>query len=341
VVASPAIFETGADVDTVVLDKTGTLTDGGMTVREVIVVDGPAGDAADPVPDGGAEAARPAATDPATLRRRASAVESLSTHPVATAVADAGDGSPAAVTDFESARRGVAGRVDGHRVVVGHPAFVRKRGAAVPDDLAAVVASARDEGHLPVVVAWDGPGGLAARGCLVVGDRPRPDWEPVVERLGRDAEVVVLTGDDPGAAADFEAHPAVDAVYAGVPPDGKEATVRRLAAAGTVAMVGDGSNDAPALAAADVGIALDGGTQLAGDAADAVVGDLGAVPADFAVAGATRRRIRGSLAWAFLYNAVAIPLAALGLINPLFAAVAMATSSLLVVANSARSLSGE
>jgi len=315
VIGTPALFETGTDVDTVVLDKTGTLTDGGMTVQRAVVADG----------------------DEATLRRRASAVESLSTHPIAAAVADAGVGTPQAVTDFESDRRGVSGRVDGRRVVVGHPDSLRERDVAIPAALAETVAAARADGQVPVLVGWDG----RARGCLVVGDSPRADWAGVVEALGADARVVVLTGDEPGAAAQFEAHPAVDDVYAGVPPDGKEATVRRLAASGTVAMVGDGSNDAPALAAADVGIALSGGTQLAGDAADAVVTDLGDVPAVFDIAAATRRRIRGNLGWAFLYNVVAIPLAALGLINPLLAAVAMATSSLLVVANSARSLDGD
>jgi len=314
VIGTPALFETGTDVDTVVLDKTGTLTDGGMTVQETVAHE----------------------ADDETVRRRASAVESLSTHPVAAAVADAGDGTPATVTDFESDRRGVSGDVDGDRVVVGHPDYLREQGLAVPAPVADSVATARADGQVPVLVGWDG----RAHGCLVVGDSPRADWERVVESLGADARVVVLTGDDSGAVARFEAHPAVDDVYAGVPPDGKEATVRRLAAAGTVAMVGDGSNDAPALAAADVGIALSGGTQLAGDAADAVVTDLADVPAVFDIAAATRRRIRGNLGWAFLYNVVAIPLAALGLINPLLAAIAMASSSLLVVANSARSLDG-
>ena len=158
----------------------------------------------------------------------------------------------------------------------------------------------------------------------------------VADELGE--RTVILTGDDGPAAERLRGHPAVDRVFAGIRPDGKAETVRRLAASGTVAMVGDGSNDAPALAAADVGIALEEGTELATDAADAVVldSDLGRVPGVFEVAAATRRRIRENLAWAFVYNAVAIPLAATGLLNPLFAAVAMATSSLLVVANSAR-----
>jgi Cu2+-exporting ATPase len=161
-----------------------------------------------------------------------------------------------------------------------------------------------------------------------------------VDELAADHRVVVLSGDAEAAMSRYASHPGVDDVYAGVPPEGKAETVRRLAETERVAMVGDGSNDAPALAAADVGVAMAGGTQLAGDAADAVVvvDDLTAVPAVFDVAGGARRRIRGNLAWAFLYNAVAIPLAVAGVLNPLFAAVAMASSSLLVVANSSRAL---
>ena len=163
------------------------------------------------------------------------------------------------------------------------------------------------------------------------------------ESTDADRRVVVLTGDDGPSADRFRDHPAVDSVFAGVPPDGKAETIRRLAATESVAMVGDGSNDAPALAAADLGIALESGTQLATDAADAIVlgGDLRNVPAVFEVATRTNRRIKQNIAWAFGYNAVAIPLALTGLLNPLFAAVAMATSSLFVVANSARGHSAE
>jgi Cu2+-exporting ATPase len=150
--------------------------------------------------------------------------------------------------------------------------------------------------------------------------------------------VVVLTGDGEAAARPFRESPYVETVFAGVPPEGKAAVVERLREEGTVAMVGDGSNDAPALATADLGIVLESGTRLAADAADVVVttGDLATVPVVFDLTRAARRRIRTNLGWAFLYNAVAIPLAAVGLINPLFAALAMAASSLLVVANSAR-----
>jgi Cu2+-exporting ATPase len=158
-----------------------------------------------------------------------------------------------------------------------------------------------------------------------------------------DRELVVVTGDGPEAAAPFERHPAVDEVFAGVPPEAKAEVVERLRGRGTVAMVGDGSNDAPALASADLGISLASGTELAADAADAVVttGDLRAVPRLFELTRRTRTRIRQNLAWAFCYNAVALPLALAGALNPLFAAVAMTASSLLVVGNSARSLDGD
>jgi Cu2+-exporting ATPase len=174
---------------------------------------------------------------------------------------------------------------------------------------------------------------------VVAGDDPRPEWRDVVARVADEGrEVVVLTGDGSAAADRFRDHPDVTEVYAGVPPEAKAETVRRLGRDRTVAMVGDGSNDAPALAAADLGIAVAGGTELAIDAAGAVVtGGLESVPAVFEATAATNRRIRQNLGWAFLYNVVAVPLALVGLINPLFAALAMATSSLLVVANSSRS----
>jgi Cu2+-exporting ATPase len=319
VVTTPALFEDGGNVDTIVFDKTGTLTDGEMAVTGV--VPGERG-------------------DEGALLARASAVEQYSEHPVADAVVAAagergvGPGSDADIEGFERHTRGVSGVVGGERVVVGHPDLLREQGQAIPSDLAARIEAIRARGDVPVVVG----SGERASGVIAVGDRPRPAWEDVVATLATDHRIVVLTGDDGPAADRLREHDAIDTVFAGVPPDGKAETVRRLAATETVAMVGDGSNDAPALAAADLGIALDSGTKLATDAADAVVldSDLDRLPAVFAVASGTRRRIRENLAWAFVYNGVAIPLALAGVLNPLFAALAMATSSLLVVANSAR-----
>jgi Cu2+-exporting ATPase len=312
VVATPALFEAAPEADTIVFDKTGTLTTGAMTVLDVATLDG----------------------EEEALLARAAALERFSSHPVAEAIVDAVEDPPEA-TDIEEHDRGVAGTVDGAAVLVGHPSLFETRAWTVPDDLADRADEIRTEGAVPVVVGRAG----RAEGVVAVGDETRPEWAEVAETFA-DREVVVLTGDEGAAADRLREDAAVDRVFAGVKPAAKAETVRRLRADGTVAMVGDGSNDAPALAEADLGIALAGGTRLATEAADAVVvdDDLRSVPATFDIASATNRRIRTNLAWAFGYNAVAIPLAVAGLLNPLFAAAAMASSSLLVVLNSSRSL---
>jgi len=315
VITEGETFERTADADVVVLDKTGTLTTGEMRVVDA------AGDGRAPA--------------------MAAAVEALSDHPVADAVVDHAAPADGRVAGFERhPGRGVSATVDGEAVVVGRPALFGARGWPVPEDLRARAEAAREDGRVPVVVGWDG----RARGLLVVGDEPREGWREVVAALAERAErVVVLSGDGPAATRRFGDHPDVDETFAGVPPAGKTAVVERLRGEGTVVVVGDGSNDAPALAAADLGIALGGGTAMAADAADAVVADddLRGVPAVFSVTAAARRRVRENLGWALTYNAIAVPLAATGLLNPLLAAVAMATSSLLVVGNSARALDGE
>ncbi|MDX1745533.1 MAG: HAD-IC family P-type ATPase, partial [Halobacteriales archaeon] len=230
--------------------------------------------------------------------------------------------------------RGVGGTVAGDRVLVGRIDLFEEQGWTVPAELRDRFGTEMAAGHLPALVGWEG----TAQSILVAGDAARAGWEAVVEELATDRRIVVLTGDNAPSAAPFRDHPGIEAVFTGLPPEGKVATIRRLAMDGTVAMVGDGSNDAPALAAADVGIALASGTRLAADAADAVIttGDLAAVPRVFRLTVGARRRLRTNLGWAFLYNVIAVPLAALGLINPLLAAVAMASSSLVVVGNSAR-----
>ncbi|WP_226005267.1 heavy metal translocating P-type ATPase [Natrinema salinisoli] len=329
VVATETIFEDAPSIDVVVLDKTGTLTTGTMAVEAVHTVDSDDGDESD--------------SDADEVLRRAGTVEALSEHPIAAAVADAAaapptaDGTPArAVEGFERTDRGVSGLVDGERVTVGHPEYLREQGHAVPEALESRIDETRTAGRVPVAVGWDG----RARGVITVGDSPRGELEDALETPSTGRDVVVLTGDEGRAADEFRELDGVDEVFAGVPPEAKAETVDRLRARGTVAMVGDGSNDAPALAAADVGIAMGGGTKLATDAADAVIvdDDLTAVADAFDIATSTHRRIRQNLGWAFAYNAVAIPLAVAGLLNPLFAAVAMAASSALVVCNSARSL---
>ena len=347
VVRSGELFERAPDTDVVAFDKTGTLTTGRMAVQDVVgdddtlavaaalerFADHPVADAiVDRVADveaGVDHAPRAAATDGGT-RLEVSAVE---THP----------------------GRGVSGTVRGREALVGSVDLFDARGWTVPDDFVDRATDAHDSGLTPALVGWDG----VARGVVVAGDDPRPEWESVVESLARNHRVVVITGDGEAAAARFADHDAVDEVFTQVRPEAKVALVDRLrrrstgtddergdatgeAASGEsrVVFVGDGSNDAPALAAADLGIALESGTPLAVDAADAVVttDDLRTVETVFDVTRATRRRIRENLGWAFLYNLVAVPLAAFGLLNPLFAAVAMATSSVIVVLNSRRGL---
>ncbi|PAU83940.1 heavy metal translocating P-type ATPase [Halorubrum salipaludis] len=333
VIFDDTVFERLRGADTVVFDKTGTLTTGEMRVVSADVDD--------------------------DLLRLAAAVEERSAHPVgraiaaARAVADGGtveateavDGSDAAspsgdalaVSDFESHARGVSGVVDGVPVVVGHPDLFDERGWTVPESVREAVAAARDVGRVPVAVGRDG----AAEGVVVVGDELREGWdETVTELADSGVEVVVLTGDDERAATVFAEHDAVSSVFAGVPPEGKAETVERLKARGRTVMVGDGTNDAPALAAADLGVALGGGTAMAADAADVAIvdDDLGSVATVFELSRAAGRRVKGNIGWAFCYNAVAIPLAVTGLLNPLFAAVAMGASSLLVVTNSSRAL---
>ncbi|WP_424019038.1 heavy metal translocating P-type ATPase [Halorientalis pallida] len=311
VVVSEAVFEAVPEVDVVVFDKTGTLTTGEMRVADVV------GD------------------DPGALRRRAAAVESRANHPVATAITDTVDNPPDA-TDFERHATGVSADVDGDRVTVGRADCLRSAGLAVPDELDRQATEAAEAGQRPVFVGW----AERAQGLLLLGERERPEAAAVVADLSADHEVVVLTGDEGGAVERIEDRIDADEVFAGVPPEAKAETVERLRGRGTVAMVGDGSNDGPALAAADLGIALGSGTDLAADAADAVLldDDLRNVTALFEIANGTHGRIRQNLGWAFLYNAVAIPIAVAGLLNPLFAAVAMTASSLLVVTNSSRSL---
>jgi Cu2+-exporting ATPase len=347
VVASAAVFESQPDVETIVFDKTGTLTSGEMRVESITAVDSAATSDTRVATDGtGVTAARARAatasasaeTDPdePRLLSLAGALEAYSGHPIADAITDCVGPGQQTVSDVTTHATGVEGRVEGDRVLVGAPSLFEREGWSVPEAVTARVEQSRGSGSIPVLVGRSG----TAEGVITVADSPRQAWAEVVPELGGDRTIVVLTGDDPEATAQFRAHDAVDRVFAGVPPDGKAETVERLGADGRVAMVGDGSNDAPALAAADLGIAMGGGTQLATDAGDLVVveDDLRTIPLAFDLLSGTRRRIRENLAWAFCYNGVAIPLALAGLLNPLFAAVAMATSSVLVVANSTRSI---
>jgi len=315
VVKHAGAFEQAADLAVVAFDKTGTLTTGRMTVVD--------------------------AAGEAEALRRGRAVEAWSAHPVGTAVADSGPVADVEVRDVETHPRGIAATVAGTRLFVGHPAAYRSRGGTVPAPLAERADAARENAQVPVVVGWEG----RARGLFVVGDTIRPEADAVLERLHEreNVRVVVCTGDHEGAVAPLRADPRIDTVFAEVRPEAKRALLQQWRSrepSGRVAMVGDGSNDAPALADADLGVAF-GPTALAADSADVVIldDDLTHLPEVLALARRTRRRIRQNLGWAFGYNAVAIPLALTGWLNPLAAALAMAASSLLVVGNSARGFS--
>ncbi|GAA0513124.1 Cu2+-exporting ATPase [Halorubrum aquaticum] len=358
VVFDDTVFERIRGADTVVFDKTGTLTTGEMRLLDRDVDDDllalasalesrsahPVGRAiaAARADDGGGEGGGgDAGNGPATDGGAVTEGTAEAPDDDRDAASD-GTAAPDAPTvdAFESHARGVSGVVEGSEVVVGHPDLFDERGWAVPEAIREAVAAARDVGRVPVAIGRDG----AAEGLVVVGDELREGWEETVTALADSGvEVVVLTGDDARAATVFREHDAVSDVFAGVPPEGKAETVGRLKERGRTVMVGDGTNDAPALAAADLGIALGGGTAMAADAADVAVidDDLSSIETVFELSRAAGRRVKGNIGWAFLYNAVAIPLAVTGLLNPLFAAVAMGLSSLLVVTNSSRPLLSE
>jgi Cu2+-exporting ATPase len=310
VIRDVSVFERAPAIHTLAFDKTGTLTTGRMQLLDTL------------------------ASDEAV--RRARAVEQHSTHPVAQAIADNTAQNGHTVTHVRSAARGIEADVDGTRVLVGHPDWLQAEGWSVNDAYRQRATEAQANAQVPVAVGWDG----MTQGLLIVGDDLRPDWDAVISQLRRaDREIVVLTGDSRAAADRLRAHGAFDEVFAEVRPEAKSEIIRQIRTRGPTAMVGDGSNDAPALAEADLGIAF-GPTALAADSADVVITDgaLRRVPQVFALARHTRRRIRQNLGWAFLYNVIAIPLAIAGAINPLFAALAMASSSLLVVINSSRGM---
>ena len=348
VVFDDTVFERIRGADTVVFDKTGTLTTGEMRVVDIDVDENLLGLAAaleerSSHPVGRAIAAA-RANDGSGTRALADGGETPASDG-GTAVSEGVD-TPAAdrpsrsIESFETHRQGVSGVVDDTEVVVGHPDLFDERGWTVPDRIRETVDDARDVGRVPVAVGRDG----AASGVVVVGDELREGWAETLTALDESGvDVVVLTGDDARAATVFRDHEAVSSVFAGVPPAGKAEAVERLKRRGRTVMVGDGTNDAPALAAADLGIALGGGTAMAADAADIAVvdDDLASIETVFDLSRAAGRRVKGNIGWAFCYNGIAIPLAVTGLLNPLFAALAMGLSSLLVVTNSSRSLLDE
>jgi Cu+-exporting ATPase len=317
-IRGPEVLESTRQVDTVVLDKTGTVTPGRMALTEV-------------VPAAGEEAAE--------VLRLAGALEHASEHPVARAVAEAARGAgplPAVEGFANSEGLGVAGTVDGRAVVVGRPRLLADWSVSVPDHLTEAVESAQQRGATAVVVAWDG----VARGVLVVSDTVKETSRGAVAQLRElGLHPILLTGDNAAAAREVAAKVGIDEVVADVLPQEKVEVIRRLQEQGrTVAMVGDGVNDAAALAQADLGLAMGTGSDVAIQASDLTLvrGDLRSAPDAIRLARRTLGIIRGNLFWAFAYNVAAIPLAAAGLLSPMIAGAAMALSSVFVVTNSLR-----
>src|SRR5690625_4640944 len=317
-IKGPEVLESTRKVDTVVLDKTGTVTTGKMTLVDVVTDEG---------------------TDRTELLRIAGAVEYASYHPIARAIADGAReqlGTLPEVTGFTNlAGRGVHGSVDGITVQVG-----RGLDAELAAPLEPELATARDrshaEGRTAVMVAWDGQ----VRGLLTVADEIKPTSADAVGRLkDLGLDPVLLTGDHETVAQRVAAEVGIERVIAGVMPEDKVDVIRGLQDEGrAVAMIGDGVNDAPALAQADLGLAMGTGTDVAIEAADLTLvrGDLLAAVDAIRLSRRTLGTIKGNLFWAFAYNAAAIPVAALGLLNPMLAGAAMAFSSVFVVTNSLR-----
>ncbi|MCF6508815.1 copper-translocating P-type ATPase [Blastococcus sp. MG754426] len=318
-IKGPEVLESTRVVDTVVLDKTGTVTTGRMTLLDVV-----------PAPGEQAE----------EVLRLAGALEDASEHPIAQAIARAATeriGTLPPVEGFTNLEGlGVQGVVEGHAVLVGRPRLLAEWSQQLPAELARAKDAAEAEGRTAVAVGWDG----AARGVLVVADAVKDTSAEAIRQL-RDLGLtpVLLTGDNETVARSVAAQVGIDEVIAEVLPQDKVDVVKRLQGDGkVVAMVGDGVNDAAALAQADLGLAMGTGTDVAIEASDLTLvrGDLRAAADAIRLSRRTLGTIKGNLFWAFAYNVAALPLAAAGLLNPLIAGAAMAFSSVFVVSNSLR-----
>jgi Cu+-exporting ATPase len=319
-IKGPEVLEATRRVDTVVLDKTGTVTSGKMSLVDLVLADG--------------------VSREETLRL-AGAAEDASEHPIARAIAEAARselGRLPALDAFSNREGlGVEATVDGDRLVLaGRERHLRDWGFEIPASLATALERAEQRGHTGVLAGWDNQ----ARALLVVSDTIKPTSAAAIASLrALGLRPILLTGDNERTARAVAEQVGVDEVSAEVLPSDKAAVVKRLQAEGrVVAMVGDGVNDAPGLAQADLGLAIGTGTDVAIEASDLtlVSGDLGAAVDAIRLSRATLRTIKQNLAWAFGYNLAALPLAAAGLLNPIVAGAAMAFSSVSVVANALR-----
>ena len=323
-IKSAQVLEDTRTVDTIVLDKTGTVTSGRLSVARITLLDTAA-----------------AELDADGLLRLAGSVEDAGEHPIARAIAESARSGPgtAPVTDFDSAPGGgVRGTVDGHRIVAGRPAWLEENGIDLADAAYAALRKEQEAGTTAVLVAVD----RRPAGIISLQDTIKAGSAEAIARFrSLGLHPILLTGDNAVVAAQVAEQVGIPAedVLADVRPEGKVDAVRRLQGQGrTVAMAGDGVNDAAALAQADLGIAMGSGTDVAMEAADLTVmgSSLGQVATAVELSRRTLRTIKTNLFWAFFYNAVGIPVAAFGLLNPMIAGAAMAASSVLVVGNSLR-----
>ncbi len=317
-IKGPEVLESTRRVDTIVLDKTGTVTTGKMSLVEVTVADG---------------------VDRDQALRLVGALEHASEHPIAQAIAKAAAAvSPLPAVEAFSNREGlgVEGIVEGHALIVGRPALLAEWSVYLTPELDAARRAAEARAQTAIAAGWDGQ----ATAIFVVADTVKDSSAEAVASLkALGLRPVLLTGDNETTARAVAAEVGIDEVIAEVMPSGKADVIRRLQAEGrVVAMVGDGVNDAPALAQADLGLSIGTGTDVAIEASDLtlVSGDLRAAADAIRLSRATLRTIKQNLAWAFGYNLAAIPLAAIGLLNPVIASLAMVFSSISVVSNALR-----
>ncbi|WME24736.1 heavy metal translocating P-type ATPase [Brachybacterium sp. GU-2] len=318
-IKGPEVLESTRRVDTVVLDKTGTVTTGKMTLTDVVTDEG---------------------TDRAELLRLAGAVEDSSEHPIAQAIAKGATqevGQLPTLSEFTNVEgKGVRGTVENHSVVVGRESLLAETQMTLSPAVAAAKTDAEEQGKTVVAIGWDG----IARGILVVADTVKPTSAEAVAAMKELGLIpVLLTGDNEAVARQIAAEVGIDEVIAEVLPSEKVDVVSRLQREGRiVAMVGDGVNDAPALAQADLGLAMGTGTDVAIEASDITLvrGDLRSAVDAIRLSRKTLGTIKTNLFWAFAYNTAAIPIAALGMLNPMLAGAAMAFSSVFVVGNSLR-----